>query len=434
MNEPQKLQAEQFEIRRAERRQARLRFAICAASNGGKTWTALELAFGLVEELLSQGVLNGRVEGKIGLVDSERRSAQLYAHLGPFDTIELGPPFSPERYVKAMHALERAGVSVIILDSISHAWMGDGGLYRILDRFEADERWRAFGTNVTPQQDAFIDAMLASPCHIIATMRSRTKWVLEQKENKRGQLVHAPKRIGMQPIQRPGIEYEFTTMVDLETDSHAAMVVKNRCPVFANWSPRPLSREHGRALAAWLLEGAPEPSMPVSGTPLERAQAVGAAGVRACERAPNLPDLQRVFEDALRSLRAFGGVVEEPELLQLRDELIAAKDERKLALGAAPSVPVVSAEQAIALGDWVRACGLAEAEILGRLKVSRFGLVPSSRLAEVMASIATAARARGLGREKPMPAPGSVLGGLISERPAARDSFADMESDLPWKD
>ena len=235
--------AEQFEIKRAERKQARLRLAVCAASNGGKTWTALELAFGIVEQLIARGVLTSGplaapLEGKVGLIDTERRSAQLYAHLGAFDTIELGPPHSVERYVGAMQALERAGCAVIILDSISHAWVGHGGVRSLLDRFEAHQRFSAFGTVVNPAQDEFVDAMLRSPCHVIATMRSKTEWVLEDKENKQGRVVKTPRRVGMAPIQRPGIEYEFTTLLDLDTDTHFARVVKNRCPLFANWQPK----------------------------------------------------------------------------------------------------------------------------------------------------------------------------------------------------
>ena len=254
---------EQFEIKRAERRQARLRLAVCAASNGGKTWTSLLLAFGLVEQLIARGVLAGPVEGKVGLVDTERKSSQLYAHVGPFDTIELGPPHSVERYVGALQALERAGCAVIILDSISHAWQGAGGVLALLDRFEAGERFSQFGKTLNPAQDEFVDAMLRSPCHVIATMRSKTAWVLEDKENRHGHLVKTPRRIGMAPIQRPGIEFEFTTLLDLDTETHFARVLKNRCPVFGEWVPKMITREHGRQLADWLLEGAPEPAGPI---------------------------------------------------------------------------------------------------------------------------------------------------------------------------
>lgn len=337
----QALMAEQFVVKRAERRHSRLRLGISGASNGGKTWTSIELAFGLVEELLARGVLSGTLEGKVGVVDSERKSSQLYAHLGPFDTVELDPPYSVPRYVGAMQALERSGVVVIILDGISHAWDGAGGVLALLDAFEQGAKFSAFGTTVKPAQNEFVDAMLRSPCHVIATMRSKTAWVLEDKEKRTSsggvRTVKEPKRIGMAPIQRPGIEYEFTTLLDLDTDTHAARVVKNRCPVFQSWVPKVITREHGRQLAAWLLEGAPEPAVPVSGSPAERAQAVCDAAVRALARAGTLPDLAVVFERAQRDLKAFPPSVTVEVIRPMLEAVVQAKDDRKDALRPQPN-------------------------------------------------------------------------------------------------
>lgn len=380
--------AETFEIKRAERRQARLRLALAAASNGGKTWSALELAFGITEELISRGLLEGTLEGKVGMVDTERKSGQLYAHLGPFDTIELGPPYTVERYVGALTALERSGCAVIILDSISHAWAGAGGVLSLLDQFQAKERFSAFGTAVNPQQDEFVDAMLRSPAHIIATMRSKTAWVLEDKQTRSGGTVKAPRRIGMAPIQRPGIEYEFTSLLDLETNTHFATVVKNRCPVFEGWAPKRLTREHGRALAAWLLEGAPEPAAAPTGTPLERATAASEAGKRACERAENLPDLARIFEGAVATMRGFAGVVDAPELVRLTQRVIDAKDARKAHVasmrgGQTPAADVIEPDDVIALEAMLFESGASITGLFDLLQVGRLALVPRARLGEV---------------------------------------------------
>jgi len=328
--------SESLRIQRAARKQARLRLAVCAASGGGKTATSLELAFGIVEELIARAVLAGTLEGKVGVVDTERKSSMLYAHRGPFDVVDLGPPYSVERYIEALRLLERAGCAVIIIDSISHAWAGEGGVLELLNALEARERFSAFGTEVNPAQNKFVDAMLASPCHIIATMRSKTAWVLEDKEkrNRDGsyRTVKEPRRIGMAPIQRPGIEYEFTTLLDLATDTHAATVLKNRCRIFDDWVPKVLTREHGRQLAAWLLEGSPAPQAPESGTPLERCQAVQAAALRAIERAATLPDLALVFERAQGDLKAFLPGVPVETVKELLGGVVEAKDLRKDAL------------------------------------------------------------------------------------------------------
>lgn len=431
--------AEQFEIRRAERKRARLRFAVCAASNGGKTWTSIELAFGIVEELLARNELSGTLEGKVGLVDTERRSGELYAHLGPYDVIELGPPYTVERYVGAMQALERAGVAVIILDSISHAWAGPGGVLALLDRFEDKQRFSAFGSTVNPAQDEFVDAMLRSPCHVIATMRSKTAWVLEDKQTRSGSTVKAPRRIGMAPIQRPGIEYEFTTLVDLDTTTHKATVVKNRCPVFADWMPKLLTREHGRALAAWMLEGAPEAAPAVDGTPEERCEAGVAAALRAIERCTTVPDLARVFDEAQKAARGFAAVLSPEKIRPWIDQLVSAKDARKIALGgdragrqvdtspgespspppAGPGLmqPVLTDAEDAELRELIREAGIRIAEVLERYSVARIGLIARERFAEVRdwlsTQIATQKARAGKG------APG-------------KDHFADMTDDVPF--
>jgi len=327
---------EQFQIQRAERKQARLRMALCGASGAGKTWNALLLARGLVEELLARQILQGTLEGKIGMIDTERRSGSLFAHLVPFDTIDRGPPYSVDRYIGALNALERAGCAVVILDSISHAWASEGGVLALLDAFEDRQRFSAFGTAVNPAQDRFVDAMLRSPCHIVATMRSKTAWVLEQKD-RGGRMVNVPKRIGMAPVQRPGIEYEFTTLLELDTSTHLARPVKNRCPVFEDGKEVRVSAETGRALAAWLLEAAPAPEDPVSGTPAERIAAVYQAGLRAMERVENGPDLARVYNDTRGSLAGFAPAVPLAEVNALLADLATAKDVRKVALGLAPS-------------------------------------------------------------------------------------------------
>jgi len=426
---------EEFQIVRAERKQARLRLAVCAASNGGKTWSSLELAFGLVEQLIALKVLEGRVEGKIGIIDTERKSAQLYAHLGPYDTIDLGPPYSVERYVGAMQALERAGCAVIILDSISHAWKGAGGVLSLLDRFQSHERFSAFNSTVNPAQDELVDAMLRSPCHVIATMRSKTEWVLEDKENRNGKLVKTPRRIGMAPIQRDGIEYEFTTLLDLDTDTHVARVLKNRCPLFDDWQPKKLTREHGRQLADWLMEGAPEPKDPVSGTAADRAIATAEAAKRACARVQTLPDLARVFDTAITDLKAFQGSVDKEQLLALRDEVIAAKDLRKVQLGSPAGVACISQDDAIDLEDMCTTGKVPVAEILDMFHVKRLALLPADKLQEAIEAVQDQSLEH---LEEPVAIPPRLLKRLHPEAdlarraPAGAGAFDDMEDDLPW--
>src|SRR3954447_1219264 len=152
-----------FEIRPAAKERAKLRLGISGPAGSGKSYTSLLIASAL--------------GGRVGVIDTEHRSAHLYADLipGGFDVLELPPPFSPDNYVAAIHALEMAGASTIIIDSLSHAWAGEGGALDMQGKIadKTGNTWAAWRT-VTPRHTSLIEAILQSPCHIIATMRSKT--------------------------------------------------------------------------------------------------------------------------------------------------------------------------------------------------------------------------------------------------------------------
>ena len=162
----------------------------------------------------------------------------------------LEPPFTPARYIELMQEAERAGYAVLIVDSLSHAWAGDGGILDMHDKAAAASRsgngfaaWR----EVTPQHNALVDAMLGADLHIITTMRTKTAY--EVVEDERGKKL--PRKIGLAPVQRDGLEYEFTLVMDLSVDSHVATATKDRTRLFdgAHFVP---ARETGEALRAWL--------------------------------------------------------------------------------------------------------------------------------------------------------------------------------------
>jgi hypothetical protein len=229
-----------IQIRKATRRKAKLRLALLGPTGSGKTMSALKLAFG--------------IGGKVGVIDTENGSADLYAHLGDYDVITLGKPYTVQSYRDAISAFERAGYDVIIIDSLTHAWAGDGGLLakqgqvekRVGNSFAA---WR----EITPDHNALVEAMLASPAHVIGTMRVKTEYVLE--ENERGKKV--PRKVGMQPVQRDGMEYEFTVVMDVDAD-HKASASKDRTTLFSGWYDT-ISEETGRKLREWLETGAEAP-------------------------------------------------------------------------------------------------------------------------------------------------------------------------------
>lgn len=225
-------------FKKAERKQAKLRLALSGPSGSGKTYGALLIAKGL--------------GGKIAVLDTERGSASLYADLVDFDVVELGPPYKPERYIEVIQEAEKAGYNTLILDSITHEWNGEGGVLQIVDNYanaKCKGNTYAAWNEGTPRHQRFIDSMLASKMHIIATMRSKTAYV--ETVNSKGKL--APQKMGTAPQQRDGLEYEFTCVLDLTVDRNLATASKDRTRLFQDSFV--ITDKTGHDLAEWLDTG-----------------------------------------------------------------------------------------------------------------------------------------------------------------------------------
>lgn len=292
-----------FEIHRATKCRAKLRLGMSGPAGSGKTYSALLIAHGL--------------GGRIGMIDTEHGSGDLYADLLPegYDVLQLTPPFTPARYVEAMHALEQAGVDTIIVDSLSHAWSGEGGSLdrhgKIADR--SGNSWQAW-RQVTPEHNALVEALLQSPCHVIATMRAKTDYVQEKDERTGRQIV---RKIGLAPIMREGIEYEFTIFMELDSN-HLAHVGKDRTRLFDGMIIKPDS-ETGRSLLDWLNSGVQAPI---------KASLPDAQKVALCEGME-----QAVTADAL--YQAFAAAYRAAHALQDNaaiNEFTRVKDDRKAVL------------------------------------------------------------------------------------------------------
>jgi hypothetical protein len=277
-----------MEIRKAQRMKAKLRLGIAAPSGAGKTYSALLMAFGL--------------GGKIGLIDTEHGSGHLYAHLGEYDVITIEAPYTVAKYTQAIKTFEDAGYGAIIIDSLSHAWAGDGGLLdkqgKMADR--GDNSYAAW-RKITPEHNALVDAMLQSPSHIIATMRSKQDYVLEV--NDKGK--QTPKKVGMAPVQRDGMEYEFTVMLDVDMN-HVATSSKDRTGLFDGRFFK-ISKETGQELLAWLETGEAGPDVE--------------AIVNGIRNSATLEILRSSYEAAMQMLPSVH-----------RPKIVAAKDERKAEL------------------------------------------------------------------------------------------------------
>ncbi len=290
-----------FEIHRATRRRAKLRLGMSGPAGSGKTYSALLIAGGL--------------GGRIGMIDTEHGSGDLYADLLPegYDVLQLTPPFTPARYIEAIHALEQAGVSTIIVDSLTHAWSGEGGSLdrqgKIADK--SGNSWQAW-RQVTPEHNALVEALLQSPCHVIATMRAKTEYVQEKDERTGKQMV---RKIGLAPIMRDGIEYEFTTFFELDVQ-HMAFVGKDRTRLFDGEIFRP-DIETGRRLLGWLETGEEAPPSSHRMPDAQKAELID-----AISNAGSLDELYKAFAAAYRTAN---GLADREAL----SELTRAKDRRK---------------------------------------------------------------------------------------------------------
>ena len=223
-------------FRAAQRSKSKLRLSIIGPSGAGKTYSALLIAFGL--------------GGKVVVIDSENGSADLYSGLGQYDVYTMQPPYEPEKLISVIRAAESEGYDTIIIDSLSHYWSGEGGL---LDRHTkiGGNSYTAWA-KVSPVQQRLIESMLSSKCHIIANMRAKQDYVLVDKNGKQ-----VPEKIGLAPVQRDQIEFEFSLVLTMNMD-HVATASKDRTELFDGKWFTP-TKETGQQLLAWLEAGSDAP-------------------------------------------------------------------------------------------------------------------------------------------------------------------------------
>lgn len=223
-----------FVIRKAERSLSRLRIGLAGPSGSGKTYSALLLAHGLAEW------------DKVAIIDTENGSADLYSDMGPYNVLTLEKPYHPDRYIEAIQAAEQAGMEVIIVDSITHEWNGQGGILELQDRMGGRfQDW----AKVTPMHNRFVQTLLQAKCHIITTVRSKTDYAMSNDGGKA-----QVQKVGMKPETREGYEYEMTVSLDLNINNMVT-VSKDRTGLFKNKSSFIITEDTGRQLLDWALSG-----------------------------------------------------------------------------------------------------------------------------------------------------------------------------------
>lgn len=250
------------QIRRASRQKVKIKMAYQGPSGSGKTTSALKTAKGLCGDW-----------EKVVVIDTENRSAELYAHLGDYSVIELTPPFTPEKFIEAIKAAKDADFEVIIIDSASAEWVGKGGILDIHSGMTGNSftNW----SKVTPRHQSFIDAILQTDCHVICNLRTKTDYVLVEKNGRQ-----VPEKVGMKAETRENLDYELTIVFDLDIKNNAT-ASKDRTGLFFGKPQFVASEETGAKILAWCNSGS-EP-LPVQDAWNDK--------VKACNTQKDLVDL-----------------------------------------------------------------------------------------------------------------------------------------------
>jgi hypothetical protein len=228
-----------FQFTPATKAGSKLRLAIDGPSGSGKTFTALKVATDLGK--------------RVALIDTEHKSASKYADEFRFDTLQLST-FHPDTYIEAIAAAVAAGYDVLVIDSLSHAWIGTDGALEMVDKATSSGSGNSFAAwkGVTPKWNGLMNALVRADVHLIATLRSKTDYVIEQ--DARGKNV--PKKIGMAPQIRDGADYEFDVYGSMSLD-HVMTITKSRCRALDGAVIEKPGAELAATLRDWLSGDAP---------------------------------------------------------------------------------------------------------------------------------------------------------------------------------
>jgi hypothetical protein len=232
------------------RKKTKLKLAILGPTSGGKSYTALAV-----------GCAMGK---RVAVFDTEAGRSALYGEGDPFtfDMVEA-KSVQPEDYIAAVKDAYESGYDVVILDSLTHAWFALlEGVDETVQRKAADgkrpDSWGAWKEH-TPRQRAMIEAIVQTPIHVIVTVRTEMETVKDVDE--KGKTIGI-RRVGLQPKQRAGFEYEFDVIVDMDAATNAGTVTKSRCPALTNRHIRHPGKELAKELLAWLDKGVEPPKPP----------------------------------------------------------------------------------------------------------------------------------------------------------------------------
>ena len=327
-----------LELKKAQRSKAYLKLGLAAPSGGGKTLGALLIAYGLMKEKYPTEK-DEWLWSKIAIIDTENGSGELYVgsevagtKIGDYNAITLKAPFTADKYTEAIDLCEQAKMEVCVIDSTTHLWSGEGGLLeqqstiakRTNNSYTA---WR----DITPQHNRFVTTMLQTPMHIIATMRSKQEYVQEKADGASRSTV---RKLGLEPEQRKGMEYEFTTFFEINAE-HEAFGSKDRTSIFDQDTFK-ITPKVGQRLMRWLETNIVDTEPVVVATAHVAEKAVAEIGIKT-----QIIELCKVLggskdEELMTVVKAFApngnpnSITDDTKLKSLFDKLTDLKAQRDL--------------------------------------------------------------------------------------------------------
>ncbi|AQY37580.1 AAA family ATPase [Bacillus thuringiensis] len=242
-----------FQVTEAKREKMKAVIGFIGCSGSGKTGSSLLTAFGMMQEAYPN-LSEEELWKKIGVIDTEHERSKLHVGLvygetkiGNFLHINFTPPYTTERYNEAVQVMKNAGAEVLIIDSLSHNWQGEGGIIETHGEMSGNsfQNWGKLSSETTK----LIKTLTQNNVHILATLRTKTEYVVEP--DAKGKM--APRKVGTKPVQKDEMEYEFMLNFVIDID-HVADTSKDNTQMFEG-NPQKITAEVGRKLYQWLELG-----------------------------------------------------------------------------------------------------------------------------------------------------------------------------------
>ena len=242
-----------FKVQEAVREKIAVKIALMGSSGSGKTFSALRLATGMIDQMKKENIL-ADTNGKILYANTEGPRGRYYASEFKYDIVDLEPPYNPELFIDLVQYAVSEKYSILIIDSASAEWEGKGGCLELQQQAGGKyQDWKS----ISPRHQKFVDAIEHSPIHILCCLKAADKYEVDKDE--RGRV--SVKKLGVGAKQREGMEYSFTTTFMLDRDSHMAKCEKDNTHIFENEGSTILDESFGERIIKWANSGEAQSSL-----------------------------------------------------------------------------------------------------------------------------------------------------------------------------